>query len=60
MFWLAYWGFTGSVVLSVLFLTSMLGMPLVPALSLAAQTGVVLLAGPAVATLYAEVRKRLH
>jgi len=61
MFWLAYSGFTGSVVLSIVFLTLMLGMPVLPALSLAVQTGAVLLALAALTTLlYAEVRKHLH
>jgi len=61
MFWLAYSGFTGSVVLSIVFLTMMLGMPVLPALSMAVQTGAVLLAAAAIATLlYSEVRKHLH
>ena len=61
MIWVAYAGFTGSVVLSIVFLTWMLGMPVLPALSLAVQTGVILLATAAVATLLcAEVRKYLH
>jgi hypothetical protein len=61
MIWLAYAGFTGSVVLSIVLLTWMLGMPVLPALSLAVQTGAILMATAAVATLlFAEVRKRLH
>jgi len=61
MMWLAYSGFTGSVVLSIVLLTSMLGMPVIPALSLGVQTGAVLLAAAGVATLLvAEVRKHLH
>lgn len=61
MVWLAYSGFTGSVVLSIVFLSMMLGMPVVPALSMAVQTGVILLAAAALATLvYTELRKRIH
>ena len=61
MFWLAYSGFTGSIVLSIVFLAMMLGMPILPALSMAVQTGAVLLAAAAVATLlFTEVRKHLH
>ncbi len=61
MIWLAYSGFTGSVVLSIVLLTWMLGMPVLPALSLAVQTGAILLAAAAVATLlFTEVRKHLH
>ena len=61
MVWLAYTGFTGSVVLSIVFLTWMLGMPVLPALSLAVQTGAILLAAAAVTTvLFAELRKHLH
>lgn len=61
MVWLAYAGFTVSVVISIVFLTMMLGMPVVPALSLAIQTGVFLLAAAAVVTLLStEVRKRIH
>ena len=59
MIWLAYSGFTGSVVLSIVFLTWMLGMPVLPALSLAIQTGVILFAAAAVTTLvFNELRKR--
>ena len=60
MVWLAYSGFTGSVVLSIVFLTMMLGMPVLPALSLAIQTGIVLLSGAAVMVLVGQVRKRIH
>lgn len=61
MVWLAYSGFTGAVVLSIGFLTMMLGMPVLSALSLAIQTGVILFAGAAVATLvFTELRKRIH
>jgi len=61
MMWLAYSGFTGSIVLSIVFLTMMLGMPVMPALSLAIQTGVILLAAAAISTLvYTELRKRIH
>ncbi|MBI1212210.1 MAG: hypothetical protein GC190_12160 [Alphaproteobacteria bacterium] len=60
MVWLAYSGFTGSVVLSIVFLTMMLGMPAVPALSLAIQTGLILLAGGALTLLVGELRKRIH
>jgi hypothetical protein len=61
MVWLAFSGFTGSVVLSIVFLAMMLGMPVLPALSLAIQTGVILLATAAVATLvFTELRKRIH
>jgi hypothetical protein len=61
MVWLAYSGFTGSVVLSIVFLTMMLGMPTLAALSLAVQTGVILLAVAAVTTLvFTELRKRIH
>ena len=61
MVWLAYSGFTGSVVISIVFLTLMLGMPVLSALSLAIQTGVFLLAAAAITTLvYTEFRKRIH
>ena len=61
MMWLAYTGFTGSVVLSIVFLTWMMGMPVVPALSLAVQTGAILLAAAGVtAVLVFELRKHLH
>ena len=61
MVWLAYSGFTGSIVLSIVFLTMMMGMPALPALSLAVQTGVILLAAAAVTTLIVtELRKRIH
>jgi hypothetical protein len=61
MVWLAYSGFTGSIVLSIVFLTMMMGMPALPALSLAIQTGVILLAAAAVITLLVtELRKRIH
>jgi hypothetical protein len=61
MVWLAYSGFTGSIVLSIVFLTMMMGMPALPALSLAIQTGVILLAAAAVITfLVTELRKRIH
>jgi len=60
MVWLAYSGFTGSVVLSIVFLTMMLGMPVLPALSLAIQTGIILLSGAAVMVLVGQVRKRIH
>ena len=61
MVWLAYSGFTGSIVISIVFLTWMLGMPVLPALSLAVQTGVILLAAAAVATLvFTELRRRIH
>jgi uncharacterized membrane protein len=61
MVWLAYSGFTGSVVVSIVLLTWMLGMPVLPALSLALQTGVILLAAAAITTLvYTELRKRIH
>jgi hypothetical protein len=60
MFWLAYSGFTASVALSIVFLMLMLGMPIFPALSLAVQTGAVLLAVPAAAMVFGEVRKLLH
>ena len=61
MVWMAYSGFTGSVVLSIVFLTWMLGMPVLPAISLAVQTGVILLAAAAVTTLIVtEWRKRIH
>jgi len=59
--WLAYTGFTGSIVLSIVFLTWMVGMPVLPALSLGVQTGVILLAAAAVTTLvFTELRKRIH
>ena len=61
MVWLAYAGFTGSVVISIVFLTMMLGMPVLPALSFAVQTGVILLAAAAIVTLVStELRKRIH
>jgi len=61
MLWFAYTGFTGSVVLSIVLLTRMLGMPVVAALSLAIQTGAILLATAAVATLLlTELRKHLR
>ena len=61
MVWLAYSGFTGSIVLSIVFLTWMLGMPVLPALSLAVQTGVIMLAAAGVATLvFTGLRKRIH
>jgi hypothetical protein len=60
MMWLAYSGFTASVVISIVFLTMLLGMPALPALSLAVQSGVILLVVPAIATLISELRKRIH
>lgn len=60
MVWLAYSGFSGSVVLSIVLLTLMLGMPVLPALSLAVQTGIVLACGAAVTVLIGELRKRIH
>ena len=60
MMWWAYSGFAGSVVLSIVLLTSMLGMPVVPALSLGVQTGGVLLAAAGAAFLPTELRKHLH
>jgi len=61
MVWLAYAGFTVSVVISIVFLTMMLGMPALAALSLAVQTGVILLCAAAVVTLLStELRKRIH
>ena len=60
MMWWAYSGFAGSVVLSIVLLTSMLGMPVVPALSLGVQTGGALLAAAGAAYLLTELRKHLH
>jgi hypothetical protein len=49
------------VVLSIVLLTWMLGMPVLPALSLAVQTGVILLATAVVTTfVFTELRKRIH